>query len=460
MHRIYILLLSALIFVSCSKEEKISTDPNARLSFSTDTLLFDTVFTTVGSTTRKLKIYNKNKNALRIREIKLAGGNTSEFKININGSPVSTINDQEIGAKDSITIFIKVNINPNSANLPFIVTDSLLFETNGNKQKVNLAAYGENANFIDAASLTGNTVWNNNLPYVIYNSALIEQNSTLTIDAGARIYFHKNSKLYIAGTLKANGTPADSITFSSDRREALYKDEPGQWGGLHFLRSSKNNIVSNASIQNATIGIRVDSLSENSNPKLILNNCIVKNMEVTALALYNADLKAFNNLIYNCGQFLVYAVLGGNYDFKQNTFAGYNFTFARQNPALYFSDTYSAGNSIQSAALNLNLTNNIIWGNLDNELLLERKATFDFNTQIFNNLIKTNKSEFQINGNLINADPQFVTPRNENYRLTDQSPALNKGINLTGDSYSPFLIRDIEGKSRIFPSELGAYEFK
>ncbi len=459
MHRIYILLLFAIILASCRKEEKINTDPNARLSFSTDTLLFDTVFTTVGSTTRKLKVYNNNKSALRIREIKLAGGNTSEFKININGLPVSSTNDLEISAKDSITIFVKVNINPNSANLPFIITDSLLFETNGNKQKVNLAAYGENANFIDAASLTGNVTWDKTLPYVIYNSALVEQNSILTIEHGARIFFHNDSKLYIAGTLKVNGTNADSITFSSDRREPLYRDEPGQWGGLHFLRSSKNNIVSNASIQNATIGIRVDSLSENANPKLILNNCIIKNMEVSALALYNADLKAFNNLIYNCGQFLVYAVLGGNYDFKQNTMAGFNFTFARQNPALYFSDTYTADNSSQSAALNLNLTNNIIWGNLDSELLLEKKGTLDFNPQIFNNLIKTTKSEFQINGNLINTDPRFVTPRNENYHLTDQSPALNKGLNLSTDSYSIFLIKDMGGKVRIFPSELGCYEF-
>ena len=457
----FLIVFLILIFSACRKEEKIITDPSAKLSFSADTILFDTVFTSIGSTTRRLKVYNPNKNAIRISHIKLSGGTASAYQININGQAVNQFKDLEISGKDSINIFIKVNINPGSAALPFIVTDSILFSTNGNQQKVQLAAYGQNATFLDEEIISVNSTWDSSLPYVVYNSALVNQNITLTIQKGTRIYFHKDSKLLIAGTLKVLGIHADSVIFSSDRFEQIYRDEPGQWAGLHFLKTSKNNIIDYASIKNALIGIRVDSLSENSNPKLILTNSILKNMEVSGLVLFNADLKAFNNLIYNCGQFLVYAVLGGNYDLKQNTFAGFNFNFARQTPAIYFSDGYQVNNSLLTAPLKVNLINNIIWGSLDNELAFEKKSTQTLNIQMHSNLIKSKDPSYNINGNLLNADPHFISARNDNYQLNKQSPALNKGNDLRGDTYfGNYLFKDLNGNTRIFPSELGCYEFK
>ena len=41
------------------------------LSFSTDTLKFDTVFTSLGSVTRSFKIYNTNNKRVKINQIKL-----------------------------------------------------------------------------------------------------------------------------------------------------------------------------------------------------------------------------------------------------------------------------------------------------------------------------------------------------------------------------------------------------
>ena len=40
-------------------DDHYSTNPTYRLSFSTDTLAFDTIFSTIGSTTRQFMIYNK-----------------------------------------------------------------------------------------------------------------------------------------------------------------------------------------------------------------------------------------------------------------------------------------------------------------------------------------------------------------------------------------------------------------
>ena len=53
----------------------------------------------------------------------------------------------KIAANDSIHIFVEATINPVSSNLPYLVTDSLIFVTNGKTQNVDLVAYGQNANF-------------------------------------------------------------------------------------------------------------------------------------------------------------------------------------------------------------------------------------------------------------------------------------------------------------------------
>lgn len=61
MKHIRILLLSLLMlcWFSACRESALSDDPTLRLSFSVDTVCFDTVFTTFGSSTKRVMIYNK-----------------------------------------------------------------------------------------------------------------------------------------------------------------------------------------------------------------------------------------------------------------------------------------------------------------------------------------------------------------------------------------------------------------
>jgi hypothetical protein len=63
------------------------------LSFSLDTLVFDTVFTTIGSTTQQFKIYNNENKTLNIEEIELMGGANSFFRMNVDGISQNIIKD-------------------------------------------------------------------------------------------------------------------------------------------------------------------------------------------------------------------------------------------------------------------------------------------------------------------------------------------------------------------------------
>lgn len=451
----FIFLIISGLILGCQKNEAIDHNPNIHLNFSTDSILFDTVFTNTGTTSRTLKIFNYNSKSINISELKLAGGNNSNFKININGIPSASVKDFKIRANDSAYVFIKLLISPNSNDSPFIIEDSLSFSTNGKVFKIPLIAYGQNAIYLKDSEILSNQEFKKGKPYIIYNSLTVKKNVTLSIEAGSRLYFHKNAKLVVEGSLKAEGTFKDSITFASDRMERIYKDEPGQWRGIYFSSISQNNILNFCTIKNALVGLQIDSLSTNAEPKVLLSNSIVKNHEVSGILGYNASITGLNNLFYNCGQYLLAALNGGDYNFYQNTFAGYNYSFARTTPAIYLAD-----NSIinpQIFDLSANFSNNIIWGNLVKELDYKQAGQKAFTLNFSNNLIKTNVSISGVN-NILNQDPVFLNPRQDDYRLSENSIALNKGLDLTRNSFFNVLRKDIENKDRVFPSELGCYE--
>ena len=139
----YILLaLAACTMVAC-QEEQVSNDPRLQLTFSHDTVLFDTVFTNMGTSTKRVMVYNPNKNALCIQQVYIRNG--EHFHINLDGE-----NKQEemqniiLRGGDSLFLFIRAHINPLAENSPVLVEDDIVFSTNNNLQHIYLQAYGQN----------------------------------------------------------------------------------------------------------------------------------------------------------------------------------------------------------------------------------------------------------------------------------------------------------------------------
>ena len=222
-----------LLLTSCKKDSFI-TDAYARLNITSDTLKYDTVFTTIGSITKSFKIINENNQKLRLGKVKLMGGSGSSFKMNVDGIATNETNDLDIAANDSIYVFVSVTINPNASNLPFIVSDSILISYNGNTRFVQLQSFGQNANFLRNKVITDNVVWTNNLPYVILGSIRVDTTATLTIQPGCRIYSHADAPFIVDGTLTVNGTKTNNVVFAGDRLDDVYKDLPASWPGIYF----------------------------------------------------------------------------------------------------------------------------------------------------------------------------------------------------------------------------------
>jgi hypothetical protein len=448
------LAVCIITFAGCRKSDEITTSKDVKLSFSSDTVLFDTVFTAVGSVNRRIKVFNTNTKAVNISNIRLGGGKNSFFSLIINGQTTNERSEVQIGGKDSISIYIKATINPNNLNQPFIVEDSVLFRTNGNAQSIAIRAYGQNAVFVNGETITANTVWTAGLPHIINKSVTIAEGVTLNILPGTKVYFHGSAVMNVRGSLRVSGSEYNPTVFSSDRLEGFYENEAGQGLGIRLFSSSGNNKIEYATIKNAVVGITADSLTSDGSTKLLLTNSIIKNMTVAGFVGYGTELTAFNNLFYNSGQFLLYGVGGGRYNLKHNTFAGYNSQFPRRTSAVFFSDL----SNFSYSDLKVELINNIIWGVMPEELLIEKKTNALLTTDIRYNIIKTSLQTYN-NLNFLGTDPKFVDVIGANFHVQSGSPALNKGFNLIADPYHGLYLKaDLSNTSRSFPSTLGCYE--
>jgi hypothetical protein len=109
---ILFLVIGLFISNSCQKEV-FSTDISSQPTFSTDTVQFDTVFSTIGSATLIFKIYNPHKEFLKISKACIGTGQKTPFRMNIDGNPGQSLRDIEIRPHDSVYVFCEVTINPN-----------------------------------------------------------------------------------------------------------------------------------------------------------------------------------------------------------------------------------------------------------------------------------------------------------------------------------------------------------
>ena len=255
--------------MTACKKTSFITSKDALLFTSADTLHFDTVFTSAGSITQSFKIFNANDQKLLVSAVELSGGAASVFKLNVDGTPGVSFNDIEIAPNDSIYVFVAVNINPGSANLAFLLQDSIRINYNGKETFVQLDAYGQNAHFLRNATVTKDSIWSNDLPVVVLGVLTVNQGKTLTINKGVKVYCHADAEMKINGTLKALGEKNDEerISFRGDRLDDYYNNLPGTWPGITFTVSSINNLLNYTNIFNATHALTVDNPATNSNAK-------------------------------------------------------------------------------------------------------------------------------------------------------------------------------------------------
>jgi len=489
MNKYFLLLITILLF-AC-KKDLMENNQSATLHFSNDTITFDTVFASIGSITKTLTVYNRNNFDVK-SNIALLGNSAANFRMNIDGIAGNNQTNIEIPAKDSIFIFLEVTINPSSSNTPYILSDSLVFTTGTKKQDVDVVAWGQDAYF-HTANTYGEIIngtdtnrfyyhlldctipWVNDKPHVIYGYAVVDPGNTLIINEGCDIYLHKNSGILVGnpfleasgGTIKVNGTFGNEVTFQGDRLDSWYENIPGQWDRIWLMPGSIDNEINYAIIRNGNIGIHADTVAlATNNPTVIINNTIIENMSAIGILGQTANISASNTLVSKCGQYAVACNIGGTYNFTHCTFANF-WDYPRNTPSILLNNYYegSDGNIYIRNLEEANFTNCIIDGNLSTEISFQEQDPGVFNYTFDHCLIRLDPTISIDNTHyqnvIINQSPKFVNNNENDFHLSEESPAIDAGTSNAFYNGNIILEIDLDGLDRDLNSpDIGAYKYE
>lgn len=472
-HLFRLLLISFLILNACKKDNSFLKDSGS-LNFSKDTIYFDTVFTKLPnsnyprSINKQFMIRNPYNQSVSVN-VKL--NTNSVYRINVDGRSGNNIQGIEILPKDSAWVFVEASLTPNNASNPILIKDSIEFETNGNRQYVQLAAYGWDAYYFKDSVFENNTNWIlTDKPYVIVNSIFVNTNATLTIGPGVHVYSTPNSTfrsgitnklinvsaINVFGTMKVNGTKSQPVIFEGDRLDNNFNDVAGQWRGIHFYSKSINNEINYSIIKNSTIGLWVDSLPENgnNNPNLKIKNTIIKNISAYGILGLTAVIEAENTVVSNCGLNTFIGYYGGFYTFNHCTF--HSNSAGRNDPHIILNNQLRNEDKvvIKTFPIGFTFLNSIIYGSQKNEIGTDLSSpTIASPAVIQNCLLKLESQLSGSTGNIYNQDPKFVDAFKNNLKLKSDSPAKDKGI-------ATSLLTDFDGNSRVGLPDLGAFEIQ
>ena len=437
-------------------DEIISENPEYQLSLSTDTVAFDTVFTSIGSVTKRFTVRNQNPNALIIDNIYVGMGDDSPYSITVSGFESNSVENQQILGNDSLLVLVTVKIDPSDESLPFVVRDSVVFITNGNVQDVKLQSWGQNAHFIGNTVLECNTQWSADLPYFLFGSILVDTLCELRIEKDTRIFSSFDTYIFVKGSVQINGESDARVVFRNERLEPEYENIPGQWGGFIFLEGSNSNLIEFTDIRNVQYGIRLGSPDNDSIPDLVLKNVRIENSAVAGIAAFNSDLLAENTLINTSTGYVVGNFAGGYYTYNHCTIANYPVTFFSGDAAFVITDNLDLedGSNLYNP-LQISISNTIIWGNLEEEIFVDLSLPEQSHVHTQNSILKTSLDIFEGDGNFLSTETDFMQFKdiyNYDYTPDSLSPAIDNAIG----SQMEF---DLFGLQRDSLPDIGAIEY-
>lgn len=455
-----VLLGVVAVSSSCITDE-LSYSPSDVLTFSRDTVSFDTVFTDLGTPTARLVISNRAKKGVNITSIRVKNPN-SHFSINIDGVSGKEFRDVEIWGRDSIYAFIECYIPTAPTNAPERVEDELEFVTNGVTQTVLLEAYGQNIKRLRGVTVTDELTLDNELPVVVFDSLVVAPGATLNIRPGTQVLFHDKARLVVQGRLNAVGEAGRMIQLRGDRLDNLLPDIgydllAGQWQGVRIEAGSFDNRMEYVDMRSTVSGVEVDSCGVTDRQKLLIVNSWLHNSQGSVLSSRHARVDAYGVCFSDAANAVV-SLEGGVHEFVQCTFANYYLFSAISQPIVLLShllpeDLKQSSMPLMRArfenSIIYGLSKDIAPGDLKGSQVLFRNVSF--------------KSKGENDGNFINClwdcNPDFLTDRPKyifNYRVREGSPVIGKGDASFLNSYTQ---TDMDGASRTASGAptLGAY---
>lgn len=462
-----------LLCGACNNNEAFTTSVENKLTFATDTISLDTVFSNVPSSMKSFWIYNQSGSGIRCTNVALENGNQTGFRVNVDGTYLGNDNgyqtsNVEIRSNDSIRVFVELTSNYTNTSAPEKVEDNIVFTLeSGEQQQVNLNAYSWDAVSLRNIVVTKDSTITSEKPVIVYGGITINEGATLTLAQGTTLYFHSGAGIDVYGKLISAGSANQNVTLRGDRLDNMFDYLPydgvsGQWNGLRLHTSSYNNQISYTDIHGTFDGIAIDSADVNI-PKLTLESSTVHNCQGYGINSNNSTLIINNSQITNTLNDCLF-VNGGKADINNCTLAQFYPFDSNEGVAFRFSNQ-------NNPIIKMNCINTLITGYADDVLMAE--GTYDestFNYMFDHCLIRTPKVETEDSVHLTNIvyedvnDTTVAGAKNfanidtqnliYNFHLTDVSLARDKANPATA------MPTDRNGILRDDKPDIGAYEYK
>lgn len=473
-------LFCLVLLASCNKDG-IGTD--GKIRFSRDTVLFDTSFVQVGSMSKAIMVHNPGNRNLTLKGVYLEKGSGSRFRINVDGVPGPQVKDVEILAGDSIYVFVEATVDPSGSSGSLFEDDRIVFDYDKEPGYVYLAAPGQDAIYyypndtlLDSYGrkypvriLQGNHVWTEGKPIVIVGTLVVDAGATLTMQPGTHVHMFNGAILWVykGGTLKMLGERNRQVVVEGTRLGAKYRNLPGQWDRIWINEGSTGHVIRHAIIKNGRMGIQAGGLdpSDGSSPRnLLIEHTSIFNMTVTGILAINYNITANSIFVNQFTQYGLALLLGGNYDIRHATVAGYQ-SGTRPQPGLFFANYYQAQDGLYVNDMNFRAENSIFYGSNPTEVSFDSESGTAFNYLFRNCLIKVDEKQDtdgpEFIHTIVNKDPEFYAPYYYDPSLKAASPARDSGdVSVTGSS--PALLFDYHGINRLTDghSDIGCSEYK
>ena len=390
----FIFAAVTLGFVSCSDNDTFTTSRLATLTFSRDSVIMDTVFSTVGSRTYDFWVYNRMKQGIRLQSVRLRQGNQTGFRVNVDGTYLdnttgAVVNSLEVRSDDSIRVFVELTAPANGQTDAVMIEDDLLFiHESGLEQKVALRGFSWDAEAWHDPVISKNTVVESQKPIVIYGGLRVDSAATLTL-RNTTLYFHDKAGLNVYGTVKA-----ENAVLRGDRLDHIFDYLPydrvsGQWQGVRLYSSSFGNRFIASEIRSAEYGIICDSTEyAEGRQRLYMERSVIHNIKGPGIQAFNSSIGLLRCQISNTlGDCL--AVYGGVAVVEQCTLAQFYPFSAARGVALRFANGY---NAYDYPLFAMQMKGSIVTGYGDDELMGDNTATDSltaFNYYFENSLLRT-----------------------------------------------------------------------
>ena len=363
-----ILLTLVVCCATAACSDDILTDVAAQPSYvlndtsRADTYHLGVLLTGHTTATQKLMLYNQQAGEIVLQSIRLRGGDSSIFRINVDGMAGVDFSQPDylhIARGDSLCILLEASFDGRQEERDVEREDWLDVACNGAVQSIRLAVTTRDVEELRSDTIKADTLWQQGgIDKLIYGALTIAEGATLTIGPGVTLYLHDHASVEVYGTLRIEGSLEQPVTLLGDRTDRIfdnlyYRDMSAQWGGINFHPGSTGSLISHATIKGMTTGITLRQESCDTrfltveaqpsapadDPKryaygpdfmgdehqqLIVRHSTIMNSDSSLISARNANLIVENSLLMNSAGALL-ELAGGAYDVTHCTLANYNY---------------------------------------------------------------------------------------------------------------------------------------